>query len=410
MESFKKWLKQEVVLVIAVLLAVISSFFVKPDRNYIGYIDWETLALLFSLMVVMGGFKSLGVFTKLGHELLKRVKTDRQVECIFILACFFTSMFITNDVALITFVPFTIEVLKMAKMREKTAMTVILETIAANLGSMATPIGNPQNIYLYIQSGYTLSDFFRIIGPFTVLSFILLLIAIFSKKANPLELSRRALRRNLLASGRVKRVRNRALFRRPDVRADQDRLMGGEVSLGDVMQSNSTALFDFYVVLFVICLLGITRTLSIMIIGFTVLLFVIVIDKNALKRVDYSLILTFVGFFIFVGNMQRIPAFSNAIESMLQGNELLTTIGISQIISNVPATLLLTGFTKNWEMLLIGSNLGGLGTLIASMASLISFKFMAKEYPDEKGKYLLRFTVWNVVFLAINLAFYYIMN
>ena len=108
--------------------------------------------------------------------------------------------------------------------------------------------------------------------------------------------------------------------------------------------------------------------------------------------------------------MQRIPAFSNAIESMLQGNELLTTIGISQIISNVPATLLLTGFTKNWEMLLIGSNLGGLGTLIASMASLISFKFIAKEYPDEKGKYLLRFTVWNVVFLAINLAFYYIMN
>jgi len=132
-------------------------------------------------------------------------------------------------------------------------------------------------------------------------------------------------------------------------------------------------------------------------------------DISIFKNIDYSLLLTFVGFFIFIGNMGRIDVFSNFLMDVMQGNEVLASVAASQIISNVPAALLLSGFTTKWSMLIIGTNLGGLGTLIASMASLISYKYVASNYPERKGAYIKHFTVANVSILAVLLGAFWAM-
>lgn len=368
--KFQQWLKDETLLIITFILAIASSFVVAPSLGYLNYIDWDTLALLLALMIVMAGFKALGFFSKLGQLLLSKVKSQRAIEAVLVMACFFSSMVITNDVALITFVPFAIETLNMAGMKDKLLPVVVLQTIAANLGSMVTPIGNPQNIYLYFQSGFTALEFLSITLPYAVVSFVLLMFFINVKKDKPLNLS-----------------------------AEKDN------QEDDTMLQDSTSKkkFLFYSLMFLLCLLSLTRMFSVCIVAALVVALTLILDKKILADVDYSLLLTFVNFFIFVGNMQHIPMLSDAIIKMLSGNELLATIGISQIISNVPAVLLLTGFTKSWKLLIVGSNLGGLGTMIASMASLISYKYVAKERPKQKMKYLTIFTIANVIFLSVNL-------
>lgn len=368
--KFQQWLKDETLLIITFILAIASSFIVAPSLGYLNYIDWDTLALLLALMIVMSGFKALGFFSKLGQLLLSKVQSQRAIEAVLVMACFFSSMVITNDVALITFVPFAIETLNMAGMKDKLLPVVVLQTIAANLGSMVTPIGNPQNIYLYFQSGFTALEFLSITLPYAVVSFVLLMFFINVKKDKPLNLS-----------------------------AEKDK------QEDDTMLQDSTSKkkFLFYSLMFLLCLLSLTRMFSVCIVAALVVALTLILDKKILADVDYSLLLTFVNFFIFVGNMQHIPMLSDAIIKMLSGNELLATIGISQIISNVPAVLLLTGFTKSWKLLIVGSNLGGLGTMIASMASLISYKYVAKERPKQKMKYLTIFTIANVIFLSVNL-------
>ena len=368
--KFQQWVKEETLLVITFVLAIASSFIVAPSLGYLNYIDWDTLALLLALMIVMAGFKALGLFSKLGEMLLSRVKSQRAIEIVLIMACFFSSMIITNDVALITFVPFAIETLHMAGMKDKLLPVVVLQTIAANLGSMVTPIGNPQNIYLYFQSGFSALEFLAITLPYAIVSFGLLMFFIHAKKDKPLELT----------------------------------IEGGTKEQRAMLHDNeSKGKFLFYGAMFLLCLLSLTRVFSVCIIAVVVVALTLIIDKDILGDVDYSLLLTFVNFFIFVGNMQHIPMLSEAIIKMVAGNELLATIGISQVISNVPAVLLLTGFTKSWKLLIVGSNLGGLGTMIASMASLISYKYVAKERPNQKMKYLIIFTIANVIFLAANL-------
>lgn len=368
--KFQQWLKDETLLIITFILAIASSFIVAPSLGYLNYIDWDTLALLLALMIVMAGFKALGFFSKLGQLLLSKVKSQRAIEAVLVMACFFSSMIITNDVALITFVPFAIETLNMAGMKDKLLPVVVLQTIAANLGSMVTPIGNPQNIYLYFQSGFSALEFLSITLPYAVVSFGLLMFFIHAKKDKPLNLS-----------------------------TEKD----DKKEAAMLQDSTSKKKFLFYSLMFLLCLLSLTRLFSVCIVAVLVVSLTLILDKKILADVDYSLLLTFVNFFIFVGNMQHIPMLSEAIIKMLSGNELLATIGISQIISNVPAVLLLTGFTKSWKLLIVGSNLGGLGTMIASMASLISYKYVAKERPNQKLKYLTIFTVANVIFLSVNL-------
>ncbi len=361
MKKFLSFIKNEAVMLVSLLLAVISMFFVAPSSKYINYIDFRTLTLLFCLMTVMAGFNRMGLFKILAEKLLGRAKQLRVVIIILVLLCFFSSMIITNDVALITFVPFTIVTLKLAEQSKKLIFTVTLETVAANLGSMLTPIGNPQNLYLFSVYDMSISEFFRTIIPYALLSLVLLIaFSLFSGKYSL----------NLAGNREIKK---------PDIK-----------------------LMAIYLLLFVLSLLGVFRALSYIFLLIIVVTVVILFDRKSILKVDYSLILTFVFLFIFIGNLGNIPSISKWLSSTVNENEVIAGVLTSQFFSNVPAAVLLSGFTQNANSLLIGVNLGGLGTLIASMASLISFKFIQKENTDT-SKYLLVFTVVNIIFLAINL-------
>ena len=380
MKKLKELFQKETVLCIAVVLAVISSFAVLPDREYIDYIDFRTLAILFCLMCVMAGLQKLGLFQLIAEKLLGKVKKASQLEEILVLLCFFFSMLITNDVALITFVPFTFTVLKLLGQEQQRKMAipiVVLQTIAANLGSMLTPIGNPQNLYLYAKSGLSVGAFLQLMLPYTLVSLVLLLICC------------------IIMGRKEKNTVLEITF------SEQATLTGGTKSL------------IIYLVLFVLCLLTVAHVLPVGLVLAIVLVVQLIMDREVLKRVDYALLLTFVGFFVFIGNMGRLPAFSSFLQSVVAGNEVITSVISSQVISNVPAALLLSGFTKEYSALIIGTNLGGLGTLIASMASLISYKYIGKESEQgiigTKGKYLLVFTVANIAFLAVLLLTYVIL-
>lgn len=374
MQKFITFFKQETVLCIACILAVISSFFVPPDPQYLGYVDFRTLGLLFCLMAVMAGLQEIGVFRKLAQGMLSKVHSMRQLVPILILLCFLSSMLMTNDVALITFVPFTFIVLGLAGEGEKhkhMIPVVVMQTIAANLGSMFTPIGNPQNLYLYGISGMPLGEFLLLMLPYTAVSGVLL----------------------VLWSVWYTRKETAAFT----------------VDFSEQSAPVSRQKLIVYLILFVLSLLTVARLIDWRITLAVVLLAVMLTDRRVLCKVDYSLLLTFVGFFVFIGNMGRIPVFRDFLESMIAGHEVLTAVLSSQVISNVPAALLLSGFTEEYAALIVGTNLGGLGTLIASMASLISFKCIGKERTGIKGRYLLYFTAANLAFLAVLMALHYLL-
>lgn len=368
MKLFKLFLKNETVLCVSFLLAVLSAFVIKPDMLYLTYPDYRTIALLFCLMIIVAGFQSLGIFGMLGRFLITRAGSIRGLSIVMILLCFFSSMVITNDVTLITFVPFTILVLRMSGRVERILKLVVLETIAANLGSMATPIGNPQNLYLYSISDLTAGEFMQAVLPYAGLSLILLVIVVFVGKDEPLlDVS--------VKDESGKRAEKKA-----------GRVLGQAVPL---------------LILLILCLLVVFRILPYQPVLICVILVILVINRKLYLSVDYFLLLTFLCFFVFIGNMKRIPQVGELLVSVVQGRELLIGILTSQIISNVPAAILLAGFSSDFSALLTGVNLGGLGTLIASLASLISFKFFAKEYPDKKGAFLKKFTIWNLLFLLV---------
>lgn len=368
------YLKRETVLCVATFLALVSMFFVKPDRGYADYLDARVLALLFCLMTVMEGFKKTGLFEQMANSLLKKVKTFRQLMVVLVGLCFFSSMWITNDVALLTFVPFTILVLRMAQMEQQMIAVVTMETIAANLGSMATPVGNPQNLYLYSVSGMSLGEFIKVMGPLSVLSLMMILAGCLAKKNEKLQIQM------------VPQIKK-------EKKTGENLLLLG---------------------LFLVSLLSVLRILSWpALLGITLLACVLLYATGKEEflpgKVDYGLLLTFVAFFIFIGNMGRIDWVKEVLEKVLAGNELFLGFAGSQVISNVPAAILLSGFTKNYAALLQGVNIGGLGTMIASLASLISYKFYAEESEKNKnvgtkGKYFWYFTGWNLVFAAVLLT------
>ena len=364
--NLKQFAKQETVLCIAVILACASMVFVRPDEQYAAYIDWRTLALLFSLMTVMAGLRQQGVFENLCQALLARVGGMSQLILVLVGLCFFGSMFITNDVALLTFVPFTFIVLGRIgeKIRQELAAPVVcMQTIAANLGSMLTPIGNPQNLYLYGEGDLNLVEFVGLMLPYSVLSLLMLL-------AWGLFTGRRC-----------------------------DTAVKGMCGGGMGQQPNRGVLV-MDSLLFLLCLLTVMRLVPYGVTFAAVLAGTFCLNRGVLKKVDYSLLMTFVAFFIFIGNLGRITAFSQWIQNILAGHEVRAAVLASQVTSNVPAALLLSEFTDQTEKLIIGTNLGGLGTLIASMASLISYRQIVRELPEAKGRYFRLFTVSNVVFLA----------
>lgn len=371
-------IKKDTVLVIAAILAVISMFFNTPSKEYIEFIDFRVLGILLSLMIVMAGLSINGIFEKLGKSLISKCSSTRALAFVLIFLCFFSSMLLTNDVALITFVPLALLTLKMSGNEKIIVMVVVMQTIAANLGSMLTPMGNPQNLYLYGISGMSIGKFILLMLPYTVVSAALLFIVIFTLKKESLTLSINDENKN--SSGK----------------AISNRINNVRVAV--------------YFIMFVLCILVVVRLLPWHMVAALIFVVTLFMEKEAVKGADYALLLTFIAFFIFIGNMGEIPAIKNMLSSLVEGREVAVSIISSQAVSNVPAALLLSGFTSNYEGLIIGTNLGGLGTLIASMASLISYKQVANGHPDIKGKYFVSFTVWNVVFLAVLTCAYVIMK
>lgn len=364
MKSFLLKFKQDPVLCIAWILAIGSAFFVHPGPEYIGYIDFRSLGILWGLMVIIQGFKENAVFEKIGQILMTRVKKSWQLAAALVFVCFFSSMFITNDVALITFVPFAMLVLKSCKREDLMIPVIVLQTVAANLGSMSTPIGNPQNLYLYGLTQMLIGEFIMTMLPYTLLAAVLLGITL------------------LILPGKNSQV---------DI--DSEFML--------VKNFGSRIQIIIYLVLFALAFLSVLRVLPWYVMAIAVLVIVAGMDFKILLRADYMLLLTFIGFFIFTGNMARIDAVKALLESLTAGKEFYVGVVASQVVSNVPATLMLSGFTENFKELLLGVNAGGLGTLIASMASLISFKFYSREYKEKTAGYVVYFTAVNVVFLLI---------
>lgn len=363
MGAIIKFLKGEVVLVISFVLAVVSAFFVPPSQSYFEYIDFRTLALLFCLMAIVAGVNERGVLRALARALLKKCRNVRLFSLITTLLCFFSSMLITNDVALITFVPLTVAALCCGEGRRFLIPIITLQTVAANLGSMLTPVGNPQNLFLYSFYEMGIGEFLLAIAPYCALSLLLLCVScLFLPRASLCESEE-----------------------------------SGERLLTD---KRSVAHYCAYALLFVLCLLSVFRILPYYAVLPVVLVLFLLFDRKALLKVDYSLLATFLFLFLFIGNLGNIKAVSEFFSRIVVGNEVWTGILSSQIFSNVPAAILLSQFTADGYALLVGVNLGGLGTLIASMASLISFRYVAKE--GGTGKYLLFFTLVNLIFLACN--------
>ena len=373
-EKMIHFIKQETVLVVAVLLAALSALFVIPSKGYLSYIDWRVLGILLSLMIIMSGLKKTGLFDTIGSRLLEKTKNTRQLALMLVFLCFFLSMLITNDVALFTFVPFAMIILKKCRQEKLLIPVLVLQTIAANLGSMLTPIGNPQNLYLYNLSGMGMGEFISTMLPYTLVSGALLFAAVFiCCKKEPIT----------------------------EVLPEPERGQDERQPVSETEKIRNAVKNVVYLTLFVLSLFVVVRVISFEIVLLLVLLIAFYMDRKVLKQVDYYLLLTFVAFFIFTGNMGNITIIRDTLQQLVTGRELGIGIIASQAISNVPAALLLSGFTTNYRSLLIGVNIGGLGTLIASMASLISYKLFAKEYNDRKGSYFSWFTVANVIFLII---------
>ena len=393
MKKVIAFIKSEIVLTVAMVLAVVSMFFVHPDKKYLDYIDFRTLSILFCLMAVMAGFQEIGLFRLIAEKLLKKVSGVFGLVYILVMLCFFFSMLITNDVALITFIPFTFIVLQLLGedlQKRLIIPVVVMQTIAANLGSMLTPIGNPQNLYLYGQSGYSFVQFMVLMLPYAIVAFLLLTVYCVS----------------LGSRGFVGKVGRHFPISRNILRRDRGKT-GNSISVSfdeETSLAGKEKAMIRYGILFLISLLVVVRVIPYPVALIIVILVLLVFDKQLFAGIDYALLITFVGFFIFIGNMGRVPVFNRFLAGIIDGNEVLTSVVASQIISNVPAALLLSGFTDNIRDLIIGTNLGGLGTLIASMASLISYKFVAKSDKCNKGAYFRSFTVWNVIFLAVSLG------
>ncbi|MBR3834568.1 MAG: citrate transporter [Lachnospiraceae bacterium] len=368
MSKILSFIKNEIVFSIAMVLAIISSFIVPPSKAYIEYIDFRTLALLLGLMLVVQGLKSCGLFDSLVATLVKKVSSKRSLALMLVSLCFFGSMLITNDVALITFVPFTIMVLALCDDSKYSIYLIVLETVAANLGSMFTPIGNPQNLYLYSISGMSMGEFLKLMFPYTALSFVLLVIAIYFVDNEPFGGSR-------------------------------SHFPEGNISKAPLV---------IYIALFLLCILTVLYVVDYRIMLAVVIVTIFIMNKQLLLKADYILLLTFIAFFVFIGNMKNIQVISDFLGSVVNNREVYVSVAASQLVSNVPAAMLLSGFTTNYQRLIIGTNIGGLGTIIASMASLISYKFYCKISGSNQKMYMMKFTVVNLLFLAILLCFYMI--
>lgn len=363
-KRFAKGVKKQPVLAISAFCAFLSACFVPPSPAYLSYIDWDVLMLLFSLMAVFAGLSKSGLFQGLARRLLAGERNFRGLSLILVLLPFFFSMLVTNDVALIAFVPFTVLILSLAGQNHCLIYIIVLQTVGANLGSMLTPSGNPQNLYLYSFYQIPAGDFFAVTLPVALLSLLMLAAA--------------------------------ALFV-PRTRV--------QVCLDGVSGEQSKKGLLFYGLLFLLCLGGVFRWVPAWAVFLICLAFLLCYDRVLLRNVDLGLLATFVCFFIFAGNLGNIPAVRNVLAAWMERNACLTAAAASQVMSNVPAAIVLSAFTDNWRALLLGVDIGGLGTPIASLASLIAFQFYLKTPNARALCFLLVFTAANGIGLVVLMLF-----
>ena len=357
------FLKKNVVTVVAFIAALVTAFIVPPDGQYLGYFDFKTLTCLFCVLAVVCAMKNIQLFYILAKKIVELFKTARLAILALVYTTFIGSMLIANDMALLTFLPLGFFVLNTTDKRKYMAFTYIMQNIAANLGGMLTPFGNPQNLYLYSYFNIPDIEFVQIMLPPFVFSVLLITVCCFIfVKPEPLQMRSEPVK---LPAGRT--VLYLALF---------------ALSIAIVFR-------------------GIPYWIGLIVIP-AVLIFA---DRKALKAVDYPLLLTFVFFFVFAGNMARIDAVRQLFSWRLEQSTLLFSVASCQVISNVPSAILLSQFTENYRDLLLGVNIGGVGTLISSLASLITFREYTKRNPHKGGYYMLLFTGFNVAFLVLLTAF-----
>ncbi len=364
--GFTTFVKHNVVLCVAILAAVATSCIVPPDGEYLSYFDWKTLTCLFCVLAVVCALRNVSFFTVLARKIVLLFKNTRASILALVYITFLGSMLIANDMALLTFLPLGFFVLSSAGKKKYMAFTFIMQNIAANLGGMLTPFGNPQNLYLYTKFNIPTGAFVATMLPPFCISIALITVCCLFVKKEKLELSDEP-----IALPKARTIVYGLLF---------------ALSIVIVFR-----VIPYYVGLIVIPL---------------ALLF---LDRKALAQVDYGLLLTFVAFFVFSGNMARIPAVRSLFEGLMEKQPLLVAALSCQVISNVPSAILLSQFTTAYAPLLVGVNIGGVGTLVSSLASLITFREYTKHNPGKAGKYVLLFSAFNFAFLAVLIIVEYLL-
>jgi len=362
MTKVLSFVKRNPVVTVAAVAALITSFLVPPDREYLGYFDTKTLTCLFCVLAVVCALKNIQFFYLLARKIIEKFNNLRIAVIALVYITFIGSMLIANDMALLTFLPLGYFVLHRTGKEHAMALVFIFQNIAANLGGMLTPFGNPQNLYLYSHFNIPDGEFVSIMLPPFVIAITLITLCCFLIPKDPLQ------------------------------------IRGEKVSLPKGRTAVYLLLFALAIV---IVFRGIPYWIGLIVIP-AVLFFM---DRKALKDVDYGLLFTFVFFFIFSGNLARIPAVQSFFAGLLEMNTLLVSVISCQFISNVPTAILLSQFTTNYPQLLVGVNIGGTGTLIASLASLITFREYAKYNEGRMLRYVLVFTLFNFLFLGVLVAF-----
>ena len=349
-------------MLVALAAAAVTAFIIPPDREYLGYLDFRTLTCLFCVLAIVGALRNIRFFYILARKVVQLFRNARLCTLALVYITFIGSMLIANDMALLTFLPLGYFVLSAAHKEKRMAFTFVMQNIAANLGGMLTPFGNPQNLYLYSKFNIPTGEFTGIMAPPFALAVSLITICCLFVPAEPMSVPDEPVRLN---AGRT------AVY-----------LAAFALSIAIVFR-------------------GVPYYIGLIVIPIVLLIF----DRRALLEVDYPLLLTFVFFFIFAGNMSRIPAVSRLFSGLLERNTLLFSVLSCQVISNVPSAILLSQFTLDYPALLVGVNIGGTGTLIASLASLITFREYCYHNPTKKLYYLGIFSAFNFGFLIILTVF-----
>lgn len=358
-----RFLKKNAVFCIAMLLAVVTSFLVPPDKEYLNYFDWRTLSCLFLTLAVVCALRNIKFFTILARKLVLFTGNLRTLFLMLIVITFVGSMIIANDMALITFLPLGYFALSVIKQEKYMAYLFVLQNISANLGGMLTPFGNPQNLYLYSFFNIKTDEFTQIMFPPFLLAISLLAVCCLFVKPIKFTLTE---------------------------------------EFGEKLDMKKTML---YIALFLVSILIVFRIVPFMLGLVVIPVILFFVDRHSLLMVDYALLGTFFFFFIFAGNLSRIDAVHNVLSMLLKKDTLLFSTLSCQVISNVPSAILLSRFTTDYRSLLLGVNIGGTGTLIASLASLITFSEFKLLHPEQTKKYLTLFTVINLAFLIIMTIF-----